>query len=155
MSPVRPVRAEDLERVLDLWEALMANGRSADPRWNPAPGARGVIAAWAHDLWLRDRPFARAWVAEVDEEVVGFVAGMPRAHLPVLVAEPVARITDLFVSPSHRRAGLGRALVSAFAHAASQAGYPTLEAGTLIRDRRAVEFWRAVGLQELHVVLTR
>ncbi len=152
---VRPLEGFDLERALDLWEELMANGHEVDPRWEPAPAARAAVRDWAAATWPRRDPFAHGWVAEEGGALVGFLAGMPRAPLPVLTTPPSARVTDLYVAPSHRRRGAGRAMVEAFAAAGAEAGYPVLEVGTLVRDARAVGFWRALGLVEQQVVLVR
>jgi GNAT superfamily N-acetyltransferase len=152
---IRPARRADHAALLDLWEDLQANGFAADPRYRPTPQARREMTAYTRDAWFDERPFPRVLVAEADGTLTGFVHGFPRIAVPVVDLSPTARIGDLHVHPDHRRRGIGRALVEAFAARALEAGFPRLEVGTLTADARAVAFWRAMGFDDWQVTLTR
>lgn len=151
---VRPAVPADLPGVLDLWEALIETGHGADARFAPAPGARAAMADWMRQAWFTDRPFVQTWVAE-DQGLVGFVNGFPVVELGVLQRPAAVRISDLYVAPTHRRAGLGAALVRALTDAAARVRHPRVEVGTLVRDARAVAFWRSQGFVEMTVLLQR
>lgn len=152
---IRPATAADLDALVSLWGALMANGAEADPRLRVGPDARAWIRGWARDQWLRHEPFPHAWIAERGGAAVGFVTAWPEANSPALAAERVVRIGDLFVEAGHRRDGLGRALVDAALGAAAAAGYVDAVVGTLSRDARAVAFWEAMGFGSFRVLLRR
>ncbi|MCA9572657.1 MAG: GNAT family N-acetyltransferase [Myxococcales bacterium] len=92
---------------------------------------------------------------EEDGRVVAFLSAHPRVALPVVDLPPSARIGDLYVADTHRRRGIGRALVEELVRVARHAGHPRVEVGTLVADARAVAFWRSVGFAEWQVTLAR
>jgi GNAT superfamily N-acetyltransferase len=142
--------------VLDLWEALMGEGRAADPRYVPASDARSVMREQARDGWVRVRePFPAAFVAVRDETCIAYVAIKALFPLPVLTMPPTALFTDLYVGPAHRRSGVGLSLVEHAAKTAASAGYDRFEVGTLALDARAVAFWRSVGFVDWKVTFLR
>jgi len=151
---IRPLQASELERALDMWEALMANGAAVEPRWRMAPDARELMRQWAEVAWLRAVPFPHAWVAEAGE-LVGLVTAFPSADLPMMSAPPSARIGNLWVEPAWRGRGVGRRLVQACTEAAREAGYPDVAVATLTADGRAVSFWRALGFRDWQLTLVR
>jgi len=145
----------DAARVVEMWTALMGNGRQADPRWVLARDAGTIMERWAPDTWLRTHPFVHTWVAETDRGLVGFVDGEVTHPSAVLAHTPSAMISDLWVEPDWRRQGLGQRLVRAFLKGARQAGYPEAVVGTLAADTRAVAFWTALGFGPWQVTLYR
>lgn len=151
---IRPARPSDLEPLLDLWEGLMSAGHAADARYAPAVGARDAMRAFVRSTWFRQDPFPHALVAE-DGGLLGFVTGYPQDRVAVVDFAPTVRIGDLFVAPSHRRAGLGSALVAEMSARAKAGGFPRLEVGTLVSDARAVAFWRSQGFTDLTLLLAR
>jgi GNAT superfamily N-acetyltransferase len=152
---IRPLEIGELDAALDLWELLMAEGESADPRYVPAPDARAVVGAYARGVWTRRTPFPAMWVAADEAGLQGYLGMVPQDSLPVLGRAPTARITDLYVRPAARRRGLGRELVEAGVQAAVAAGFPNVEVGTLAQSARAVAFWRAAGFADWRVTLLR
>ena len=155
MSSIRPAHPADLDRLLDLWLALMRNGQATDPRFHVASGARRAIEAWAAENWFRLDPFPRVIVAAEGDELCGFVHGFPVAMVPVLDVPATARVADLWVAPTMRRRGLGKTLVETFIANARKAGFPRLEVTTLSDDARARAFWWALGFADWQVTLLR
>jgi ribosomal protein S18 acetylase RimI-like enzyme len=158
---VRPATKRDLDAVLDLWVALQVNGQAADPRYAPTKDARRIFKGWVEEQLLVHEPFVRLWVAELPvaagvppaNRVVGMLGGLPMQVVPVLEQGRVARIGEIWVEPEHRRSGVGRKLVEAWCEGARSAGYSWLEVGTLVKDERAVAFWRAMGFDDMRVTL--
>ncbi len=155
MTTFRPLASADIEPVLDLWEALLANGEAADGRFAPAPDARSVMRPWMRETWTRSKPFPHGWVAERDSALVGMLSGFPVSRLPVLHDPLTAQIGDLFVAESARGSGVGSGLVSAFVSAATASGFERIEVNTLMRDERAVNFWKSQGFTDWMVRLSR
>ncbi|MBN2797899.1 MAG: GNAT family N-acetyltransferase [Deltaproteobacteria bacterium] len=154
MINVRPMEDADQDRVLDLWERLMAAGAEVDRRWVPAPNGRDIMIGWSR-MWMQRAPFPHGFVAEEGEALLGFIAGAPLGPMPVLNTPPSARISDLFVVDDRRREGIGSALFSAFREAAEGAGFPSLVVSTLFIDERSGTFWTRQGFLPEHVVLRR
>ena len=134
----------DLPQVIDLWQALMANGHAADARMALMPQADAWMVRWSRDVWLAQKPFPQGFVAD-EGQIVGFVTGYPEPSSPVVTQPPSLRIGDLYVAEGARRKGLGKALVDTIVEAASAVGYTGVVVETLVRDARAVGFWEAQG----------
>jgi len=152
---IRPMLRADAPRVLSLWRDLMANGQRMDPRWQIQDDAHEWMAAWIRDVFLARDPFPHAHVYECDGAVQGFVSGFPDAGSPVLEEPPALRIGDLYVTPEHRRGGVGRRLVQAQIAASEKSGCAHLIVETLVLDERAVAFWEAMGFEAMRVQLRR
>lgn len=93
-----------------------------DPVRRATPGidAQAEKAAWVSTV-LREWGSCGS-VALVDGQVVGHIMWGPPAHLPGLASYPTAPVspdavvlTNVFVHPEHRRAGLGRQLIRSMA----------------------------------------
>jgi GNAT superfamily N-acetyltransferase len=151
---IRPLEDADLEGVLDLWELWMAAGAAVDRRWVPSPGGREVMRGWARG-WTQLDPFPHGLVAEEDGEIIGYIAGMPVGPMPVLLAPPTARVTDLFVVEAHRRTSVGTELATTFLQLASEAGYPGAVASVLFLDEGAGTFWTQLGFLPEQVLLRK
>ena len=67
----------------------------------------------------------------------------------------MAHLELLYVAPSHRRAGLGRALVHAALGQAAASGHPHARVNTLATDPVAQAFWRSLGFSDLYITLAR
>jgi len=150
---IRPAQRPELPELIHLWEQLMIDGETADPSYRRAPEATDRMRHYMSS-WFEDPSFTRCLVAD-SVGLVGFIQGAPVAPLGILDLPPTARIGDLWVSPAHRRQGLGRKLVEAFVERATAAGFLRTEVGTLVRDERAVAFWRSLGFVDRNVILAR
>ena len=149
------MRRADVPRVLSLWRDLMANGQRMDPRWDVKDDAHEWMAAWIRDVFLVSKPYPHAHVYEEDGEVQAFVSGFPDSGSPVLNEPPAMRIGDVYVAPSVRRRGVGRRLVDAQVQAAHRAGCTNIIVETLVKDERAVAFWRGIGFDPMRIQLRR
>lgn len=122
---LRPRTADDLPACLALMRST--HERDGYPRyWRPDP-----------ERFLVNATEQAAWVAERDEEVVGHIAVHDAAEDPTLAAAQrrtgrspaaLAVVARLLVSPTLRRAGVGRSLLqhaTSWAHA--QGRQPVLD----------------------------
>ncbi len=60
----------------------------------------------------------------------------------------IAEVSEFYVLPDYRRAGIGRAAVAALTERCRAAGAMRLEADVLSGNAAALAFWRACGLAE-------
>ena len=126
---VRPATREDAESVFEMlgdFATSYVPERTAFDRWYPTIVARREGALL---------------VAEDDCGVVGYVLA---ADMPTLFANgPVTELLELYVKPSSRGEGIGRALVAEAVQGATQRGAMEVTAPT----RRARDFYLALGFE--------
>jgi GNAT superfamily N-acetyltransferase len=84
-------------------------------------------------------------LAEIDGQVVGFAA--LRVVPCVFYADPHGELTELFVEESHRRFGVGRALLILAEKLAREKGVRELLILTDVSNRAAQTFYNSMGYQ--------
>jgi DNA-binding MarR family transcriptional regulator/GNAT superfamily N-acetyltransferase len=128
---LRPPRVGDLGFVVHRQAILYAEEHGWD--WTYESLAAEILAAFVRNF---DAAREQAWIADIDGAIVGSI---------FLVATPdpaVAKLRLLYVEPSARGKGIGRALVDACIERARAIGYRTLELWTnsvLVSARRLYE----------------
>jgi GNAT superfamily N-acetyltransferase len=92
------------------------------------------------------RPYAEAIVAE-DTRTVGFALFFH--NYSTFMGRPGLYLEDLFVLPSHRRKGHGRALLRELARLAVERRCGRLEWAVLNWNQPAIDFYEQLGAQRL------
>ena len=137
-------RAEgDLQRLVPALAVVAAEDRYPS-RWPEDPAG-----------WIRSVALIGSWVAEEGGDLVGHVnLRWPGDQMPVRMwrdrCDPreCALISRLFVVPSARRSGLGRALLEVACTRAAELGrHPVLD--VVDGNRAAVAMYRRLGWTEL------
>lgn len=114
----------------------------------------GLSVASREELWQavlarQATTEGRVWVAERDEQLVGFIAtGLARALTPVPEVERVAEILALYQVEATAGTGLGRQL---FVHALDDLrsrGFDAVVLWVLDRNARARRFYERAGFRE-------
>jgi GNAT superfamily N-acetyltransferase len=132
---VRPARPGDASGIDAMIRALAEYERAADQ-----------VEASADDLTLAlfgPDPRVFAHVAEVEGDVVGFALWY--VTYSTWTGRHGMWVEDLFVLPSARRKGAGRALLAALAQECVSRGYRRLEWWVLDWNTPALDFYRALG----------
>jgi GNAT superfamily N-acetyltransferase len=94
-----------------------------------------------------ERPAAEALLAEVGGETAGYALYYPT--FSTFLAIQGIWLEDLFVRPSQRKGGIGRALLAAVAAAARGRGAKRLEWSALDWNELALGFYRGLGAQQM------
>ena len=128
---IREARADDEARVLELLPLISSNA-------DLSPVEMQAVARRFNESLAMD-----VLVAEVDEQVVGFLA---LSYIPVLSGLR-ALIDDLAVDPAYRRQGIGAALVEAAIQRADRKGATQLLVDTSRGDPSARDFYQACGFE--------
>ncbi len=133
-APVRAAVPADVPALLQLVRALAAYERE--------PDAVEATEADLHRGLFEDRTCS-AHVVEVDGQVVGFALWYPT--FSTWTGRPGLWLEDLFVLPSARGGGLGRALLQELAGLCLERGWARFEWWVLDWNAPAIGFYRALG----------
>lgn len=149
---VRRARAEDVPRIIELWDELLSLHERLDPRF-----ARRESAAITFEAFVRHNAEHEAsvvLVAEADAGIVGFCMAAATELPPVYDTGPNAEIFDLAVTERYRRQGIGRRLVGELREWARNRGLGRIELRAAVANPVARAFWHAVGAVPLLEMLT-
>jgi GNAT superfamily N-acetyltransferase len=94
------------------------------------------------------RPVAEAAVARVAGEAAGFALYF--RNFSTFIGREGLFLEDLYVRPSHRGQGVGRALLAHVAAIAAARGCGRMEWAVLNWNRRAVDFYQALGARPVN-----
>ena len=89
------------------------------------------------------RPYASAVIARVDDEPVGFALFF--FNYSTFLTKPGTYLEDLFVRPTHRGKGYGKALLKHVARTAVRIGAGRLEWAVLDWNEPAIGFYNSLG----------
>ena len=133
----RPATDEDLPSVLAIYgEGLATRNATFETR---LPTAEQLRERWLPGM---------AWVAELDEQVVGWTA-----ITPVSARECYAGVgeTSVYVAETARGRGVGKALLFAQVTEADKAGLWTLQTAIFPENRASLALHRSAGYRTLAV----
>jgi len=96
-------------------------------------------------------------MASLNEELVGFMCVFPMERLDPQLNEAIlmAYISDLMVTASCRRIGVGRMLVVEAEKIAREHGAEMISLNVLARNQLAREFYAVAGFSEYELLLTK
>ncbi len=143
MEEVRRATADDLPRVLELYEALRLELGSFRGRWYeidawPEPAADALAGALAD-------PGTLVLLGAIDDYPIGYLVAETAPALPQARGVPVGRIRDLFVEPEARSVGVGEALLSAAIEWYRESGVHEADITVLPGHREAKNFCEENG----------
>lgn len=132
---VRPATPADLGVIVDMIRALA--------EYEGLGHECAVAAGPLLEHLFGPRPSAEVLIAEVDGSVAGFALFF-RTYSTFL-ARPGLWLEDLFVTPEHRRIGVGGALLRRLALLATDRGYGRIEWSVLDWNQSAIGFYQHLG----------
>jgi GNAT superfamily N-acetyltransferase len=132
---IRPATPRDAPRLIELFGELAAYEQLSEELQASEQGL--------HDALFGERPAAEALIAERGSQSVGYALFFPT--FSSFLTKRGVWLEDLFVLPSHRGAGVGRALLSAVAARVHDSGGGRLEWSALDWNALALGFYRGLG----------
>ncbi len=136
---IRPARPGDEGAIFELVHALAEFEELSH-------AVTGSAELLARDLF-GERPAAEALVVEADGGLVAFALFFH--NYSTFLTQPGLYLEDLFVLPSHRRHGIGRALLRALARLALERGCGRFEWSVLDWNANAIGFYESLGASVL------
>jgi ribosomal protein S18 acetylase RimI-like enzyme len=157
---IRPMNEADLPRVGPLAAELLALHRRWDPLrfFSVDDAATGYARFFADQLRLPEAVLVVA-VAEVDEgasaagaeAIVGYCYGRAEGRDWNLLLDPAGHLHDVFVAPSHRRAGVAEALCRAAMAALRERGMSRFVAHVWVGNDASRALTKRLGFRETMV----
>ena len=136
---IRPARPEDVPLLLSLFAELAEYEHLSDQL--------RATEQLLHAALFGEHPAAEALIAEVDGETAGYA--IYYSTFSTFLAIQGIWLEDLFVRPSQRGAGVGRALLAAVAAVLCERGGERLEWSALDWNELALGFYRRIGAQQM------
>jgi len=136
---LRPASQSDVDTVYELIVALA----EYEHLRHLVTGTRELLEM----ALFGPRANAEAVIAEVDSTPVGFALFFHT--FSTFLCRPGLWLEDLFVVPEHRRAGIGRLLLSHVAKVAVERGCARMEWSALNWNEPALQFYAALGAETL------
>ena len=150
---VRPARNQDLEQVAGLWVAITDHHADLDPLFTLRADSGGELRELLSSV-MRDRD-AEIFVYDCEADLPGMcIVRIDRAP-PILEEVERAEITDLGVRASHRRQGIGGALVAEALRWIEASGVARVEVQVAHGNEEGQAFWRAAGFGDFMDVLQK
>ncbi len=137
---IRGAEREDVQLILSLIVELATYERAAER-------VAGTPEMLEQALFGEDA-VAEAVIAELDGEPAGFALYF--RTFSTWLCRPGVWLEDLYVSPEHRRAGVGRALLRHVAAVAVERGYGRVEWSALDWNAPALAFYSSLGAEQLN-----
>lgn len=138
---IREATPTDISDIMDMIRELAEYERAADE----------VVAtpALLHDALFGEQPAVYALMAvdDVSRENVGFALWF--RNFSTWLGRHGVYLEDLYVRPSHRGHGYGKALLVALARIAIERGYGRFEWWVLDWNSPAIEFYRSIGAEPM------
>ena len=100
-----------------------------------------------HKHLFSNRPYAEAIVAETANKVIGFALFFP--NYSTFLTKPGIYLEDLFVLPSYRRQGIGKAMLNYLGKLAKDRDAGRLEWSVLDWNENAIHFYQKIGAEVL------
>ena len=143
---IRAATPADVERIHALIVELAVFER--EPEAVVAKPADLHRALFDGDATPSGQPALYAHVAEVDGAIVGMAIWF--LNFSTWRGTHGIYLEDLYVTPEHRGAGIGTALMAELAHIAVERGYQRFEWWVLDWNTAAIDVYRKLGAEAMH-----
>ncbi|MEV5410121.1 GNAT family N-acetyltransferase [Thermopolyspora sp. NPDC052614] len=132
---IRPMRADDAEQVLAIYQAGLDTGRA---------GFETIAPSWA-DFTAAKLPHLRYVACDTGTgQVLGWVAASAVSPRPVYAGVVEHSI---YIHPGRQAQGIGRALLTAFIAASEDAGIWTIQSGIFAENAASLALHQALGFK--------
>lgn len=138
---IRPVRRDEVDEVGKLWFELVTYHRNLSDLM-PIPAEDGAERYAARIRWSVDDNHVQTYVAEENNQLIGYVYGTVIDLLPEMFdAERAGIVGDIYVKSDQRRKGVGTALMDAMKDWFRLRGVSHYEWYVAAMNEQGIRFW--------------
>jgi GNAT superfamily N-acetyltransferase len=142
---VRCARAEDVSRIIPLWQELINVSSARDPHFRMRPDAvTDYQALLSEHLDKEDRLLV---VADLDDEIVGYSQSVIDINPPTHATHKLGRILSTSVQSKFRRKGIGENMINYAVRWLETRGISRIEVSYSVMNKVSGRFWKKMGFQ--------
>ncbi len=145
---IRAAGQADVTEIAALWGEMLAYHALI-----PGPSADQGFAEFLPDLLERDD--AHVLVAVDVDHAVGYGITQIKTRPSFVRNRRYGFISDLAVTASHRRQGVGTALLRALCQELEAAGVNQVEVGIQMQNEMSRAFWKKHGFEDVKMTVAR
>ncbi|MFB6221351.1 MAG: N-acetyltransferase family protein [Halolamina sp.] len=151
---IRPLREEELPTLVDdLWTPYARELGTDDPYHELADEFREETLAYRAERFEAEDHIDR--VAVADGDLVGYVAAEVQKAPPVVRRGDSLHITEVYVTPDHRREGLGAALLTEAERWGEDRGCSYVTLNVDAANEAAQALYRELGFEVLRYAMRK
>jgi ribosomal protein S18 acetylase RimI-like enzyme len=150
---LRTAEHGDIPRLVQLWNELMDHHAAIDPYFQKSEVGPANFERFVSSLILLED--SRVLVALDGGLVVGYCIGQVMTRPPVFKMEVHGFITDMTVTASYRRRGVGTRLLAGMLEWFEAKRIDRVELNVVPGNVAGVSFWRKQGFRDYMHVLYR
>lgn len=142
----RRATSGDLDAIVNLWREMWDFNARLDPRMTASPVANPVQRTWIEGHIEGERSLVL--VAQDGVELVGYVLATIIENPPIVLNQFYGYVSELSVTASRRRFGVGTLLLDGVHAWFSTKGLPYAEVTASVRNQVSKNFWRKQGYSD-------
>ena len=133
----------DLDAIVALWREMWDFNARLDARMNPSPVANPVQRMWLEGHIDGERSLVL--VAQDGRDLVGYALATILENPPIVLHQFYGYVSELSVTASRRRSGVGSLLLDGVHAWFKTKGLPYAEVTASVRNQVSRNFWRRQG----------
>jgi ribosomal protein S18 acetylase RimI-like enzyme len=145
---IREATLNDLSSIVTLWNELMAFHIKLDSSFEVCEDAEQKFREFLKGN-IESSNKSVVFVAEVlhesEKKIVGYLMAFQGTNPPVFKIQHFGEISDICVTSSYRRNGIGKALYLHVKEWFFKRGYERLELQAAVRNTVSIPFWKSMG----------
>lgn len=150
---IRKATIDDLERITEIKLRSKVCEREYSKSLRPMPECREQYASYLRDDLTRDD--RAVFVAFESDEPIGIITGRIHGTLPIRVLRRQGCMSDLFVTPEHRKQGLATRLIEELLDWFRAKGVQDIRLGVHSGNEAALKLLGAMGFREYAIEMAR
>jgi len=145
---IRPLRADEVDKLIVLWKEFMSDASSADQPIATHEDNTRRMAAFVTSTLAEDPRLVL--VAEEGGELVGYLIFQRQApsRTPLELPHSWSYISDLYVKPTYRRRGIARSLLQACLGDLRSSGATHVRLSVWSNNPNAIKLYRSAGFKD-------